>query len=179
MAMSTTFSRSFSRLRHLRLHSTAATDSSIATVVNDLCRVLSDFRSPQHDLECALRPFTFSVSPAAAEQVLKRCCHLPSAAHRFFVWSSSLPRFLHTPTAHLVLLDILASSRLFPLAWALLSDFRSHFVHPQSFRLLFRAYSAASLPADAIRAFRRMADFGLQPSIEDFQHLIFLSAIIA
>ncbi|PKA47953.1 Pentatricopeptide repeat-containing protein [Apostasia shenzhenica] len=153
--------------------STSANDTSLSVIVNDLCRILSDFRSPHHDLESALHPFSYSVSPDTAEQVLKRCCHLPCPAHRFFLWSSSLPGFLHTPTSPLVLLELLASARLFPLAWTLLSDFRAQFARLESFHLLFRAYARAALPADAVRAFRKMPDFGLDPSIDDLHHLIF------
>ncbi|XP_028554045.1 pentatricopeptide repeat-containing protein At1g52640, mitochondrial isoform X1 [Dendrobium catenatum] len=173
MTIRTLCPRSLLRILSFGLHSVAAGDEpTITATVNDLCRLLSDFRSQHHDLESALCPFSSSVSPAVAEQVLKRCRHLPSPSHRFFIWSSSLPSFLHTPTSHFVLLDLLASNRLFPLSWTVISDFHPHFSHSNSFRLLFQAYSRASLPHDAIRAFRRMPDFGLQPTIDDLHHLI-------
>ncbi|KAK8965029.1 Pentatricopeptide repeat-containing protein [Platanthera guangdongensis] len=165
--------RSFSRLLLTRFYSAAAADdTTIPSIVNDICRILSDFRSPHDDLDSALRPFSASVSPAVGEQVLKRCRRLPSPSHRFFIWSSYLPDFLHTPTSCNVVLDLLASAHLFPLAWSLLSDFRPNFANSSSFRLLFRAYAGASLPDDAIRAFRRMPDFGLRPGVEDLHNLI-------
>ncbi|XP_020595215.1 pentatricopeptide repeat-containing protein At1g52640, mitochondrial-like [Phalaenopsis equestris] len=167
--------RSLPHFFSFALHSAAAAaalDDPTTTIVNNLCRVLSDFRSPHHDLESALRPFSSTVSPSIAEQVLKRCRQLPSPSYRFFIWSSSLPSFLHTPTSHFVLLDLLASERLFPLVWTLLSDFRPNFSHSNSFRLLFQAYARASLPHDSIRAFRRMPDFGLHPAVDDLHHLL-------
>ncbi|XP_008805876.3 pentatricopeptide repeat-containing protein At1g52640, mitochondrial [Phoenix dactylifera] len=154
---------------------------SASDVVNDLCRVLSDFRAPHHDLDAALRPFAPLLTPALAEHVLKRCSRLPGAAHRFFLWSDALPGFRHTPASCLVVIESLAASRHFPLLWSFLSELRdsglsrgdADEIRPEAFWLLFRSYSRARLPADAVRSFKRMPDFGLQPVLEDLHQLLF------
>ncbi|EHA8589937.1 pentatricopeptide repeat-containing protein, mitochondrial [Cocos nucifera] len=160
---------------------TSSSALAASDVVNDVCRVLSDFRAPHHDLEAALRPFAALLTPALAEHVLKRCSRLPGAAHRFFLWSAALPGFCHSPASHLVVIESLAAARQFPLLWSFLSELRdsglrrgdADEIRPQSFWLLFRSYSRARLPADAVRAFKRMPDFRLQPDLEDFHQLLF------
>ncbi|KAJ8452800.1 hypothetical protein Cgig2_014563 [Carnegiea gigantea] len=84
--------------------------------VNDISRVLSDFRSPHHDIEDALAPFSSKLSTNLVEQVLKRTKNLGFAAHRFFLWAKRFP----------------------------------------------------------VRAFNRMVDFGLRPSSNDLDHLLYL-----
>lgn len=41
------------------------------------------------------------------------------------------------------------------------------------FWVIFRSYSRANLPADAIRAFNKMADFGIGPCLEDLDQLLY------
>ncbi|KAK1311548.1 Pentatricopeptide repeat-containing protein [Acorus calamus] len=87
--------------------------------VNELCRVLSDHRSPHHDLESALSPFSSRVSSSLVEQVLKRCRNLGVSAHRFFLWAEkSVPNFTHSTHTYQVLVDVLGASREFPLMWS-------------------------------------------------------------
>ncbi|WOK96404.1 pentatricopeptide repeat-containing protein [Canna indica] len=162
-------------LLHLSCSSSAF--SSAAALVGDLCRVLSDHRAPHHDLDAALRPFASTLTPDAAEEVLKRCRHLPSPAHRFFLWSSAIPGFRHSLPAHLALIRALGTARQFPILWSLLSELRDagrggDLVRPGTFWLIFRFYARARLPDDCIRAFRRMPDYGLQPGLDDFHQLL-------
>lgn len=42
------------------------------------------------------------------------------------------------------------------------------------FWLVFRAYSRADLPQDAIRAFNRMAEFGIRPGVDDLDQLLYI-----
>ncbi|XP_042402343.1 pentatricopeptide repeat-containing protein At1g52640, mitochondrial-like [Zingiber officinale] len=164
-------------LAFLRLQCGGRAFSSVAALVGDLCRVLSDHRSPHHDLHEALRPFASVLTPEAAEEVLRRCRHLPSSVHRFFLWSSALPGFRHAPSAHNALVRALGAARQFPILWSLLSEHREDgrggdLIRPETFWLLFRFYARARLPDDAVRAFRRMTDFGLDPDLEDFHQLL-------
>ncbi|CAD5189510.1 unnamed protein product [Musa acuminata subsp. malaccensis] len=161
----------------LHLSCRRSTFSTSDALVDDICRILSDHRAPHHDLAAALRPFAPALTPGVAEGVLIRCRHLPSPAHRFFLWSAAIPGFHHSPAAHLALVHALGAARQFPLLWSLLSELRdagrgSDVARPETFWLLFRFYARASLPDDAIRAFRRMPDFGIQPGLEDFHHLL-------
>ncbi|KAI5660363.1 hypothetical protein M9H77_29156 [Catharanthus roseus] len=146
-------------------------------LVNDLSRILSDYRSPHHDIQSALPPFSSEISTNLVEQVLKRCKNLGFSAHRFFLWARSLPGFQHTVESHHILIEILGSSKQFPLIWDFLIEIRdskSCEISPKIFWLVFRAYSRADLPADATRAFSRMIDFGIVPSVDDLDQLLYL-----
>lgn len=145
--------------------------------VNDISRVLSDFRSPQHDIESALTPFSSKLSTNLVEQVLKRTKNLGFSAHRFFLWAKTFPGFQPNVTSYKILINVLGSSKQFPLIWDLLSEVKSseNFeLCPEIFWVIFDAYCRANLPNDAIRAFDRMDDFGLRPSSNDLDHLLYL-----
>ncbi|XP_052182724.1 pentatricopeptide repeat-containing protein At1g52640, mitochondrial [Diospyros lotus] len=145
-------------------------------LVNELARVLSDFRNPRHDLDSALNPFAPCISSDLVEQILKRCKNLGFSAHRFFHWAQRLPGFHHSEESHRILVDILGSSKQFPLVWDFLAEMRETRccrISPEIFWLIFRAYSRANLPADAIRAFNKMVDFGFQPGGDDIDHLLY------
>lgn len=144
-------------------------------LVNELSRILSDFRSPHHDIHSALNPFSFTISTNLVEQVLKRCKNLGFSAHRFFLWAKTVPGFKHSEDSHHMLIDILGGSKQFPLLWDFLAEVRnskSCEISQKIFWLVFRAYSRANLPADATRAFCRMLDFGIQPNLNDLDQLL-------
>ncbi|KAL6655672.1 hypothetical protein ACP70R_006498 [Stipagrostis hirtigluma subsp. patula] len=142
-------------------------------LVGALCRVLSDFRGPGHDLRAALRGFEPRLTPAAASAVLRRCRNLPVPSLRFFLYAAALPGFSHLPDSLLVLANSLAAARLFPLLRSLLSDLPRSVLPRDLFPLLFRAYARAGLPDDAIRAFSSMEGFGFPPTSADFHSLLF------
>lgn len=145
--------------------------------MNDISRVLSDFRSPHHDIEHALAPFSSKLSTNLVEQVLKRTKNLGFAAHRFFLWAKRFPGFEPSASSYRILVDVLGSSRQFPLIWDLISEIReneSFELCPEIFWVIFGAYCRANLPNDAVRAFNRMVDFGLRPSSNDLDHLLYL-----
>ncbi|KAF7058633.1 hypothetical protein CFC21_065647 [Triticum aestivum] len=142
-------------------------------LVSTLSRVLSDFRGPRHDLPAALRGFAPRITPDAAAAVLRRCRHLPVPSLRFFLFAAGLPGFSHLPDSLLILANSLAGARLFPLLRSLLSDLPPAALSRGLFPRLFRAYSRALLPDDAIRAFSSMAGFGFHPTLADFHSLLF------
>ncbi|KAJ8755896.1 hypothetical protein K2173_024441 [Erythroxylum novogranatense] len=75
------------------------------------------------------------------------------------------------------MVDLLGYSREFALLWDFLIEMRQwkdFDFSPEIFWLVFRAYSRANLPADAIRAFDRMVEFGLKPSIHDVDQLLYV-----
>ncbi|CAA2989830.1 pentatricopeptide repeat-containing At1g52640, mitochondrial [Olea europaea subsp. europaea] len=153
------------------------TDYSTQNLVNELSRVLSDYRSPGHDLDSALTPFVSEINANLVEQVLKRCKNLGFSAQRFFLWAQKIPGFEHSREAHHILVDILGSSRQFPLLWDFLVEMRraeSFYISQEIFWVVFRAYSRANLPADAIRAFNKMSDFGIRPCVDDLDQLLFI-----
>ncbi|KAL8152427.1 hypothetical protein V2J09_010187 [Rumex salicifolius] len=144
--------------------------------VNEICRVLSDHRGLHHDLEHALTPFSCKVSTDLVEQVLKRTSNLEFAAHRFFLWANKFPDFQPSVVNYRILIGILGASKQFPLIWALLIEMRETEglqLSPDLFWLVFGLYVKANLPGDAIRAFNRMADFGLSPKLDDLDHLLY------
>lgn len=58
--------------------------------------------------------------------------------------------------------------------WDLLIDVRDSKccdISPEIFWIVFRAYSRANLPRDAIRAFNRMVEFGVKPCVHDLDQL--------
>jgi pentatricopeptide repeat protein len=142
-------------------------------LVGALCRVLSDFRGPRHDLRAALSGFEARLTPAAAADVLRRCCKLPVPSLRFFLYAAALPGFTHLSESLLILAGSLASARLFPLLRSLLSDLPPSALSRDLFPLLFRAYARAGLPDDAVRAFSSMERFGFPPTLADLHTLLF------
>ncbi|KAL4575525.1 hypothetical protein LXL04_022372 [Taraxacum kok-saghyz] len=151
--------------------------SSSTELVNDISRILSDYRSPRHDIVSALTPFSDTVTTDLVEQVLKRCNNLGVSAHRFFLWAKNLPGFVHSKYSYHILIDILGRSKQFPLVW----DFLGEMKESQSCEItsvifwgIFSAYSRANLPSDAIRAFNNMVDYGIQPSINDLDQLLYV-----
>ncbi|CAL5064632.1 unnamed protein product [Urochloa decumbens] len=142
-------------------------------LVGALCRVLSDFRGPRHDLRAALRGFAPRLTPAAAAAVLRRCRNLPVPSLRFFLFAAAEPGFAHLPESLLVLASSLAGARLFPLLRSLLSDLPRSALSRDLFPLLFRAYARACLPHDAVRAFSSMEGFGFPPTVTDLHSLLF------
>lgn len=149
-------------------------DPSIVAAVNDICRVLSDFRGPHHDIESALGAFSGKISADVVEQVLKRCRNLGLSAHRFFLWAGRLQGFSHTRTSYHILVDVLGSCKEFPLIWDLLWEMRDgrQEIRPEIFRMIFRSYCRAGLPEDAVCAFKKMEEFGIKPDTDDFHQLL-------
>ncbi|PSS17865.1 Pentatricopeptide repeat-containing protein [Actinidia chinensis var. chinensis] len=145
-------------------------------LVNELSRILSDFRNPHHDLHSALDSFSPEISTNLVEQVLKRCKNLSFSAHRFFLWARGFPGFEPRNESYRILVDILGSSKQFPLIWDFLVEMKETWrckISPDIFWLIFRAYSRANLPADAIRAFDKMVDFGIEPGNDDADELLY------
>ncbi|PIN19523.1 hypothetical protein CDL12_07797 [Handroanthus impetiginosus] len=145
-------------------------------LVSELSRILSDYRNPQHDIESALAPFVSKLSTNLVEQVLKRCKNLGFSAHRFFLWAQKIPGFQHSKESYHILVDILGSSRQFPFLWDFLVEMKrtgSCEISREIFWVVFRAYSRANLPGDAIRAFNKMVDFGIRPCVDDLDQLLY------
>ncbi|CAI0455398.1 unnamed protein product [Linum tenue] len=145
-------------------------------LVSKISRLLSDHRNPHHDLELSLRAYRPQISAEAVEQVLKRCRNLGFPAHRFFLWAKSITGFQHSAHSYHILVDILGASRQFAILWDFLiemRDSRDFEVNSETLWLVFRAYSRANLPNDAIRAFGRMAEFDLKPGINDLDQLVY------
>ncbi|KAG6426020.1 hypothetical protein SASPL_110233 [Salvia splendens] len=168
--------------KHFSIHSIALQSHKTIShippqpLVNDLSRILSDHREPQHDLESALAPFTPQISTDLVEQVLKRCSNLGFSAQRLFRWAQQIPGFQHSKESYRVLVDILGRSREFPFLWDFLTEMKtteSCEVTREIFWIVFRAYSRANSPKDAIRAFNKMLDFGIRPCLDDLDQLLF------
>lgn len=109
---------------------------------------------------------------------MKRCKNLGFSAHRFFIWAQGTQGFRSNPSAdcYHILIDVLGSSKQFPLIWDFLAEIRETGcceIGPKFFWLIFRAYCKANFPAEAVRAFNRMVEFGIQPSIDDLDTLLF------
>ena len=146
-------------------------------LVNEISRILSDQRNPHHDLETSLNAFSSEISTNLVEQVLKRCKNLGFSAHRFFLWAKRIPGFEHSKESYHILVNILGTSRQFAILWDFLIEMReSHDfeINQEIIWLVFRSYSRANLPSDAIRAFDRMAEFGLRPSVDDLDKLLYV-----
>ncbi|KAF3450866.1 hypothetical protein FNV43_RR06955 [Rhamnella rubrinervis] len=151
-------------------------DPPLPDLINEISRVISDHRSPHHDLELSLNNFSKQVSTNLVEQVLKRCKNLGFSAHRFFLWAKNIPDFEHSVESYHILVDILGSSKQFAILWDLLLDMRESQcceISSDIFWVIFRAYSRANLPRDAIRAFNRMVEFGIKPTIVDLDQLLY------
>ncbi|KAL5575683.1 hypothetical protein UlMin_017382 [Ulmus minor] len=145
-------------------------------LVNDLSRVLSDHRNPKDELEVSLNTFSTQISTNLVEQVLKRCKNLGFSAHRFFLWAKTIPGFEHSVESYSILVDILGSSNQFAIMWDLLIDMRDSQcceISQEIFWIIFRSYSKANLPRDAIRAFGRMVEFQIKPGAHDLDQLLY------
>ncbi|XP_057422666.1 pentatricopeptide repeat-containing protein At1g52640, mitochondrial-like [Lotus japonicus] len=145
-------------------------------LVNEISRVVSDHRFPHHDLELSLNPFSAQMSTDLVEQVLKRCNKLGFSAHRFFLWAKSIPGFQHSAESFSILVEILGSCKQFAILWDFLVEMRESScceIKNDIFWLIFKAYSRANLPDGAIRSFIRMDEFGINPTIHDFEKLLY------
>ncbi|KAJ4847189.1 hypothetical protein Tsubulata_040897 [Turnera subulata] len=145
-------------------------------LVNEISRILSDHRNPRHDLDTSLASFSSKLNTDLVEQVLKRCKNLGFSAHRFFLWAKRIPGFEHSTQSYQILVDVLGSSKQFAILWDFLIEMREtqeSGVEREMFWLVYRAYSKANLPGDAIRAFGRMAEFGLKPGVDDLDRLLY------
>ncbi|XVE89115.1 hypothetical protein DITRI_Ditri19aG0124600 [Diplodiscus trichospermus] len=153
------------------------TSPPLANLVNEISRVLSDHRNPHHDLEHSLTTFSPHLSTQLVEQVLKRCKNLGFSAHRFFLWAQKISGFQHSDESYRILVDLLGSSKQFAILWDFLIELRDSKqfeINPEIFWVVFRAYCRANLPCDAIRAFDRMVEFGIRPSVHDVDQLLFV-----
>ncbi|XP_031487215.1 pentatricopeptide repeat-containing protein At1g52640, mitochondrial-like [Nymphaea colorata] len=149
---------------------------SLEESVNDICRILSDFRQPHHDLESALDGLPSNISPEMVEDSLKKCSNLATPCFRFFLWASRSRNVTHSRASYHIIVDILGAAKQFPLIWDLLLQMKtSGYCEPTNdiFWVVFRSYARALLPGDAIRAFRRMSDFGIMPTAADLDELLF------
>ena len=84
---------------------------------------------------------------------------------------------MHSKESYHILVDILGSSKQFPLLWDFLSEIKENQcceISPEIFWLIFRAYCRANLPGDAIRAFHKMGDFGVKAGIVDVDQLLYV-----
>ncbi|KAI3911806.1 hypothetical protein MKX01_038248 [Papaver californicum] len=163
-------------LQFLRYFSHSILQNSSTNDVNEICRVLSDYHSPHHDIESALNSFSTKISTDLVEQVLKRCKNLGVSAYRFFLWAEKLQNFSHSKDSYDILINILGSSKQFPLLWDFLTEIKEDGIHElrhEDFWNIFRSYPRANLPTDAIRAFKRMKEFGLKPGVSDLDNLLF------
>ncbi|MCD7467441.1 hypothetical protein HAX54_004872 [Datura stramonium] len=157
------------------IYSHQFTSTTDPHLVNELSRILSDYRKPHNDIESALNPFSDKISTNIVEQVLKRCKNLGFSAHRFFIWAQKLSGFYHSKESYHVLVDILGSSKQFHLLWDFLVEMRrnkSCEFSQEIFWVVFRSYSRANLPVDAIRSFDKMVDFGITPCVVDIDQLL-------
>lgn len=144
-------------------------------LVNEISRVLSDHRNPKDDLEHTLTVYSPKLSSNLIEQVLKRCKNLGFPAHRFFLWARRVPGFEPSSESYHILVEILGSSKQFALLWDFLikaGEYNYFEIGPKVFWIVFRAYSRANLPSEAIRAFNRMVEFGVKPSFDDLDQLL-------
>ncbi|CAK9324589.1 unnamed protein product [Citrullus colocynthis] len=151
--------------------------SPLPFLVSEISRILSDRRSPHHDLDLGLSSFSSNVSTDLVEQVLKRCKNIGFSAHRFFLWAKRIPGFEPSAESYRILVDILGSSGQFAILWDFLIEVREtrcSVITQELFWLVFRAYSRTDLPQDAIRAFNRMAEFGIRPGVDDLDQLLYI-----
>ncbi|KAI3967408.1 hypothetical protein MKW92_049185 [Papaver armeniacum] len=163
-------------LQFLRYFSQSNLQNNPTNDVNEISRVLSDYRSPHHDIESALNPFSTKISTDLVEQVLKRCKNLGVSAYRFFLWAEKLQNFSHSKDSYDILINILGGNKQFPLLWDFLTEIKEDGIHQlrhENFWNIFRAYARANLPGDAIRAFKRMKEFDLKPGVTDLDNLLF------
>ncbi|KAA0044434.1 hypothetical protein IC582_017430 [Cucumis melo] len=153
----------------------AGSDPSLPFLVSEISRILSDRRSPHHDLELGLSSFSSNVSTDLVEQVLKRCKNIAFSAHRFFLWAKRIPGFEPSDDSYHIVVDILGSSGQFAILWDFLIEIResrSSMITHELFWRVFTAYSRADLPQDAIRAFNRMGEFGMRAGVDDLDKLL-------
>ncbi|PPD97094.1 hypothetical protein GOBAR_DD05882 [Gossypium barbadense] len=129
-------------------HQQQPTFPPLSNLVNEISRVLSDHRSPHHDLDHSLTAFSSHISSQLVEQVLKRCKNLGFSAHRFFLWAAKIPGFQHSDTSYRILVDVLGSNQQFAILWDFLVEIRDSKQfesNPEIFWLVFKAYCRANL----------------------------------
>ncbi|KAG2723060.1 hypothetical protein I3760_02G155500 [Carya illinoinensis] len=167
----------YQRLRPFSSHNPPVSIQPLPHLVNEISRIVSDHRNPHDDLELSLATFSTQMSTNLVEQVLKRCKNLGFSAHRFFLWAKTIPGFEPNFENYQILVDILGSSKQFAILWDFLIEMREARcceINPKIFWVVFKVYSRANLPEDAIRAFNRMVDFDIKPGVDDLDQLLYV-----
>eukprot|EP01018_Ginkgo_biloba_P010684 Gb_31888 [translate_table: standard] len=146
----------------------------LAKELNEICRLLSDYRRPHHDLEAALDKCCVKMSPDLVEQVLKRCSNLGVPAHRFFGWAGRQPGYKHSSEGCNIMIDILGNIRQFDTIWRLLTEMEKEgiLITHKTFSIVIKRYARAHLAQDAIQTFRSMSKFNCKPDIDDLNTLL-------
>ncbi|KAH7307883.1 hypothetical protein KP509_22G081200 [Ceratopteris richardii] len=98
----------------------------------------------------------------------------PESAIRFFNWAAKQPSFTHTPSTYSALIVVLAKAKEFDKIWELLSVMHLSGLKLRDvcFNVTIKAYGEMGNSNEAVRAFRRMQEFGVYPTSYTYNTLL-------
>ncbi|KAK7308859.1 hypothetical protein RJT34_05147 [Clitoria ternatea] len=141
------------------------TQSSFKLLDVDAITALLNGRFSSPDLiPPALDGHGFRVSNDLVEQVLNRFSNDFVPALGFFTWAKSQTGYEHSPQLYNLMVDILGKSGSFDRMWGLVEEMKQleGYVTLDTMSKVIRRLAKASKHQDAIDAFRRMGEFGVE-----------------
>ncbi|KAG8375249.1 hypothetical protein BUALT_Bualt10G0080700 [Buddleja alternifolia] len=127
-----------------------------------LCEILAT--APVHEVEARLASTGGQPENEIIQQVLKHSYNTPSAAAKFFRWSS-VPR-KHTGYSWNLMVDLLGKNSLFEPMWdAIRSMKQESLLSLTTFVSVFENYCVAGRFDEAVMTFDVMERYGIQPDI--------------
>ncbi|XP_078430489.1 pentatricopeptide repeat-containing protein At3g49730-like [Wolffia australiana] len=146
-----------------------------AADVERIYRILRKFHTRPAKLELALAESGARLRPGLLDRVLRRCGDAGALAFRFYTWAARQPGAEPPTDARKSLLRVLAKTRQFGPAWALLDDLRRHHpsvISPDMFVILMRRFAKARMVAKAVDLLDEMPRFGCPPDAHAFTCLL-------
>ncbi|XP_057450240.1 pentatricopeptide repeat-containing protein At3g22670, mitochondrial [Lotus japonicus] len=131
--------------------------------VEAISTLLKEHHSSPELVAQALDGHGFQVSNSSVQQILKRFNNDWVPAFGFFTWAKTQTGYEHSPELYNLMIDILGKSKNFDLVWELVEEMAKHegYVTLYTMTKVLRRLTKAGKHEDAIAAFRRMKEFGV------------------
>jgi pentatricopeptide repeat protein len=106
----------------------------------------------------------FRVSNSLVMQILKRFSNDWVPAFGFFTWAKTQTPYVHSPEVYNLMVDILGKSKEFDLMWDLVKEMKGleGYVTLHTMTKVMRRFAKCGKHEDAVEAFRRMGEFGVE-----------------
>ncbi|XP_010551610.1 PREDICTED: pentatricopeptide repeat-containing protein At1g71060, mitochondrial isoform X2 [Tarenaya hassleriana] len=158
-------------------HASSKDDETLANtqlILRDaekICKILS--KSRDSCVGKLLDEASIRVSPSLVEEVVKKLSNAGVLALSFFRWAEKQKRFKHTTESYNALIEALGKVKQFKVVWSLVEDMRHRkLLTRDTFVLICRRYARARKVKEAISAFLKMEEFGLNLETSDYNRLL-------
>ncbi|CAJ2650930.1 unnamed protein product [Trifolium pratense] len=132
--------------------------------VEAISNVLKERYSSHQLVAQALDSRGFKVSNSLVMQILKRFSNDWVPAFGFFSWAKTQTPYVHSPEVYNLMVDILGKSKEFDLMWDLVKEMKGleGYVTLHTMTKVMRRFSKCGKHEEAVEAFRRMSEFGVE-----------------